>query len=44
MTQRNKISKQRLTYSDYRDYYTDWSREHVAGALQQIAAAFGYRF
>lgn len=37
-------TKSRLPGSDYRDYYTDWSREHVAGALQQIAAAFGYRF
>lgn len=28
----------------YRDYYTDWSRAHVAGALQRIATTFGYRF
>ena len=29
---------------DYRDYYTDWSRDHVARELAPIIAAFGYRF
>ena len=29
---------------DYRDYYTDWSRAHVARELAPIIAAFGYRF
>ena len=28
----------------YRDYYTDWSRAQVAGQLQPIIDAFGYRF
>ena len=28
----------------YRGFYTDWSREHIAGKLQRIADAFGYRF
>ena len=29
---------------DYRDFYTDWSKEHIAGKLHRIADAFGYRF
>ena len=30
--------------TDYRDYYTDFSREYVADLCRPMTAAFGYRF
>lgn len=29
---------------DYRDYYTDWSRAHIARHYRQVIDTFGYRF
>ena len=29
---------------DYRDYYTDYSRERIAGKCRRVIDAFGYRF
>ena len=37
-------TRQRPKKSDYRDYYTDFSREYVADLCRPMIAAFGYRF
>ena len=37
-------SRTREKKSDYRDYYTDWSRAYIARRFRQIIDAFGYRF
>ena len=37
-------SKVRPRGEDYRDYYTDYSREYVGVECRRIMDAFGYRF
>ena len=37
-------SRLRPAGDDYRDYYTDFSREYVADLCRPMIAAFGYRF
>ena len=37
-------SRLRPAGDDYRDYYTDFSREYVADLRRPMIAAFGYRF
>ena len=34
----------RPKHTDYRDYYTDFSREYIADLCRPMTAAFGYRF
>lgn len=37
-------SKVREKGSDYRDYYTDWSRAYIARRFRKVINTFGYRF
>lgn len=37
-------SEVRKNGDDYRDYYTDWSREYIAELCREIIDDFGYRF
>ena len=37
-------SKVRKKDGGYRDYYTEWSREYIAGVCREMIDAFGYRF
>ena len=37
-------TKVRPKARDYRDYYTDWSREYIADRYRSVIDAFGYRF
>ena len=38
---RDKVRKKD---DDYHDYYTDWSRDYIAGLCHETIDAFGYRF
>ena len=37
-------TRQRPGSTDYRDYYTEYSREHVADLCRALTSEFGYRF